>query len=83
MVFQNPDNQMIASIVEDDVAFGPENLGVEREEIKERVEWALSKVLYIENILFIISQFFKYYKHIATDFRASKATFFKSFFYQN
>ena len=44
MVFQNPDNQMIASIVEDDVAFGPENLGVEREEIKERVEWALSKV---------------------------------------
>ncbi|MDE5755674.1 MAG: energy-coupling factor transporter ATPase [Clostridia bacterium] len=44
MVFQNPDNQMIASIVEDDVAFGPENLGIEREEIIRRVEWALSKV---------------------------------------
>ncbi len=44
MVFQNPDNQMIASIVEDDIAFGPENLGVPREEIIERVEWALSKV---------------------------------------
>ena len=48
MVFQNPDNQMIASIVEDDVAFGPENLGVEREEIKERVEWALSNVGMLE-----------------------------------
>ena len=35
MVFQNPDNQMVASIVEDDVAFGPENLGVEREEIEK------------------------------------------------
>ena len=33
MVFQNPDNQMVASIIEDDLAFGPENLGVEREEI--------------------------------------------------
>ncbi|MDE6870015.1 MAG: energy-coupling factor transporter ATPase [Clostridia bacterium] len=48
MVFQNPDNQMIASIVEDDVAFGPENLGVEREEIIRRVEWALSKVGMLE-----------------------------------
>ncbi|MDE7348371.1 MAG: ATP-binding cassette domain-containing protein, partial [Clostridia bacterium] len=48
MVFQNPDNQMIASIVEDDVAFGPENLGVEREEIISRVEWALSKVGMLE-----------------------------------
>lgn len=48
MVFQNPDNQMIASIVEDDVAFGPENLGVEREEIIKRVEWALSKVEMLE-----------------------------------
>lgn len=48
MVFQNPDNQMIASIVEDDVAFGPENLGVEREEIINRVEWALSKVGMLE-----------------------------------
>ncbi|MDE7079628.1 MAG: energy-coupling factor transporter ATPase [Clostridia bacterium] len=44
MVFQNPDNQMIASIVEDDIAFGPENLGIERQEIERRVEWALSKV---------------------------------------
>lgn len=44
MVFQNPDNQMIASIVEDDVAFGPENLGVPRDEIIRRVDWALEKV---------------------------------------
>lgn len=44
MVFQNPDNQMIASIVEDDIAFGPENLGLEREEIGRRVDWALSAV---------------------------------------
>ena len=41
MVFQNPDNQQIASIVEDDVAFGPENIGVSREEIKERIDYAL------------------------------------------
>ena len=44
MVFQNPDNQMVASIIEDDVAFGPENLGVERSEIIKRVDWALSAV---------------------------------------
>ncbi len=44
MVFQNPDNQMIASIIEDDIAFGPENLGIERNEIIRRVEWALEKV---------------------------------------
>lgn len=49
MVFQNPDNQMIASIVEDDIAFGPENLGVEREEIIRRVDWALSKVGMLEH----------------------------------
>lgn len=48
MVFQNPDNQMIASVVEDDIAFGPENLGIEREEIIRRVEWALSKVGMLE-----------------------------------
>lgn len=48
MVFQNPDNQMIASIVEDDIAFGPENLGIERQEIIRRVEWALSKVGMLE-----------------------------------
>lgn len=44
VVFQNPDNQMVASIVEDDVAFGPENLGVPREEIGKRIDWALSAV---------------------------------------
>ncbi|MEG2158674.1 MAG: energy-coupling factor transporter ATPase, partial [Clostridia bacterium] len=44
MVFQNPDNQMVASIVEEDVAFGPENLGVPPEEIRERVDWALKSV---------------------------------------
>ena len=44
MVFQNPDNQMVASIIEDDVAFGPENLGVPREEIIERVEESLNAV---------------------------------------
>lgn len=44
MVFQNPDNQMIATNVADDIAFGPENLGVEREEIIRRVDWALEQV---------------------------------------
>ncbi len=44
VVFQNPDNQLIASIVEDDIAFGPENLGIKREEIGERIEFALSAV---------------------------------------
>lgn len=44
VVFQNPDNQLVASIVEDDVAFGPENLGVPREEIKGRIDFALSAV---------------------------------------
>ena len=44
IVFQNPDNQMVASIVEDDIAFGPENIGVEREEIGRRIDWALSSV---------------------------------------
>lgn len=41
MVFQNPDNQIVATIVEDDVAFGPENLGLPREEIRKRVDKAL------------------------------------------
>ena len=41
MVFQNPDNQIVATIVEDDVAFGPENLGVEPKEIRRRVDEAL------------------------------------------
>lgn len=44
MVFQNPDNQMIATNVADDIAFGPENLDVEREEIIRRVDWALEQV---------------------------------------
>lgn len=44
MVFQNPDNQMIASIVEDDIAFGPENIGIEPAEISRRVDWALKSV---------------------------------------
>ena len=44
MVFQNPDNQMVASIVEEDVAFGPENLGVPREELRKRVDTALKQV---------------------------------------
>mgnify|MGYP004640800161 FL=1 len=41
VVFQNPDNQLVASIVEDDLAFGPENLGVPREEIGKRIDYAL------------------------------------------
>lgn len=44
MVFQNPDNQMVATIIEDDVAFGPENIGLPREEIIERVDYALKAV---------------------------------------
>lgn len=48
VVFQNPDNQMVASIVEDDVAFGPENLGVPREEIGRRITDALTAVNMLE-----------------------------------
>ena len=44
MVFQNPDNQIIAAVVEDDVAFGPENLGIEPAEIRVRVRDALAAV---------------------------------------
>ncbi len=44
MVFQNPDNQIIATSVEEDVAFGPENLGVPRDEIRKRVDEALAIV---------------------------------------
>lgn len=44
MVFQNPDNQLVATIVEEDVAFGPENLGVSPEEIRKRVDEALERV---------------------------------------
>ena len=44
MVFQNPDNQIVASVVEDDVAFAPENLGLPSEEIRRRVDAALRRV---------------------------------------
>ena len=44
MVFQNPDNQLVATVVEEDVAFGPENLGLEREQIRKRVDEALELV---------------------------------------
>lgn len=44
MVFQNPDNQLVATIVEEDVAFGPENLGVPREELRKRVDDCLELV---------------------------------------
>lgn len=44
MVFQNPDNQLVATVVEEDVAFGPENLGVPPEEIRKRVDEALETV---------------------------------------
>lgn len=44
MVFQNPDNQLIATIVEEDIAFGPENMGVAPEEIRKRVDHALETV---------------------------------------
>ncbi|MCC2717340.1 energy-coupling factor transporter ATPase [Finegoldia sp. BIOML-A2] len=44
MVFQNPDNQLVATIVEEDVAFGPENLGVPKEELRKRVDECLELV---------------------------------------
>jgi len=44
IVFQNPDNQTVASIVEDDIAFGPENVGIPREEIGKRIDFALNAV---------------------------------------
>ena len=44
MVFQNPDNQIVANVVEEDVAFAPENLGVPSAEIRVRVDWALAAV---------------------------------------
>ncbi|MFA6940982.1 MAG: ATP-binding cassette domain-containing protein, partial [Clostridiaceae bacterium] len=49
MLFQNPDNQIISPIVEEDVAFGPINLGLSKQEVKERTDWAL-KVLGIEKL---------------------------------
>ena len=48
LVFQNPDNQLVSTIVEDDVAFGPENLGVAPAEIRERVDKALSDLGMLE-----------------------------------
>lgn len=44
MVFQNPDNQLVATTIEDDIAFGMENIGIEESEMKKRVEWALNLV---------------------------------------
>ena len=44
MVFQNPDNQIVANVVEEDVAFGPENLGISSAEIRRRVDQALAQV---------------------------------------
>ncbi|WP_277281978.1 energy-coupling factor transporter ATPase [Veillonella caviae] len=44
MVFQNPDNQIVAAVVEEDVAFGPENLGIPSDEIRQRVDEALAAV---------------------------------------
>jgi energy-coupling factor transport system ATP-binding protein len=49
MVFQNPDNQLVSSVVEDDVAFGPENLGVDPAEIRRRVDEALKAVNMYDN----------------------------------
>jgi len=48
MVFQNPDNQIVATIVEEDVAFGPENLGIDPEEIMKRVTTSLERVDMLE-----------------------------------
>ena len=45
MVFQNPDNQLVATIVEEDVAFGTENLGVPREELRKRVDETLTSAI--------------------------------------
>ena len=44
MVFQNPDNQLVSSVVEEDIAFGPENLGLSQAEIVNRVDWALESL---------------------------------------
>ncbi len=48
MIFQNPDNQIVATIVEEDIAFGPENLGVESDEIRKRIDQVL-KIVGMEN----------------------------------
>jgi energy-coupling factor transporter ATPase len=51
MVFQNPDNQIVATVVEEDVAFGPENLSLPHDEIVRRVDWALERVEMTEHRL--------------------------------
>ena len=51
MIFQNPDNQLVATVVEEDIAFGPENLGVPREEMMERIDRVL-KILDMEDYRF-------------------------------
>jgi energy-coupling factor transporter ATPase len=48
MVFQSPEAQIVATVVEEDIAFGPENLGVPRKELRERVDWSLERVGLIE-----------------------------------
>lgn len=58
MVFQNPDNQIVAAVVEEDVAFGPENLGIDPPEIRKRVNESLKKVgmeAYIKNAPHMLS----------------------------
>jgi energy-coupling factor transport system ATP-binding protein len=50
MVFQNPDNQIVATVVEEDVAFGPENLGLDQELIRERVDESLKMVGMFEHL---------------------------------
>ena len=50
MVFQNPDNQIVANVVEEDVAFAPENLGVTSDEIRRRVDDALKAVGMYESV---------------------------------
>ena len=52
MVFQNPDNQIVANVVEEDVAFGPENLGIASPEIRHRVRISVS-LFWIRNMLMI------------------------------
>lgn len=49
MVFQIPDNQFVATIVEEDVAFGPENLGIPHDQLLQRVDWALTRVGMLDN----------------------------------
>lgn len=63
MVFQNPDNQIVATIVEEDVAFALENMGVEPNEIRRRVDEALKTV-----------GMYEYRLHAPTSFRADRSS---------